>query len=39
MDIAEEVINMPLEERKEFRKTHDYTILAETGNFEDLIEK
>lgn len=37
MDIAEEVINMPLEKRKEFRKTHDYTILAETGNFEDLI--
>lgn len=39
MDIADEVINMPLEERKEFRKTHDYTILAETGHFEDLIGK
>lgn len=37
MDIAEEVKNMPIEERKEFRKTHDYTILSETGNFEDLI--
>ncbi len=36
MDVAEEVFDMPVEERKEFRKTHDYTIISKTGNYEDL---
>lgn len=36
MDIADEIKNMPLEERKIFRKTHDYKVFSETGDFEEL---
>lgn len=36
MDIAEEIKNMPLEERKIFRKTHDYKVFSETGDYEEL---
>ena len=38
MDKADEIINMPLEERKEFRKTHDYNIVSKTGNFDELLK-
>lgn len=34
MDIAEEVKDMPREERKEFRENHPYTIISKTGNYE-----
>ena len=36
MDIAEEIINMPKEERKKWRQTHPYKIYFKTGNYEDL---
>lgn len=36
MDVAEEVLNMPPEERKEFRKTHDYEVLSKDGDYEKL---
>ena len=39
MDKADEIINMPLEERKEFRKTHDYNIISKTGNFDELLKE
>ena len=39
MDIAEEVLVMNYEERKEFRKTHKYNILSKRGKYEDLIKK
>lgn len=35
MDIAEEVLNMPKEERIEFRKTHPYEIISKTCNYDD----
>lgn len=35
MDVAEEVVKMPVEERKIFRQTHDYTIIEKTGNFDE----
>ena len=38
MDKADEIINMPLEERKEFRKTHDYNIISKTGDFDELLK-
>ena len=38
MDKADEIINMPLEERKEFRKTHDYNIVSKTGDFDELLK-
>lgn len=34
MDIAEEVKDMPREERKEFRENHPYKIISKTGNYE-----
>lgn len=34
MDIAEEIINMPKEERKEFRKVHNYEVLSKTIDYE-----
>lgn len=37
IDIAEELILMPKEERAIFRNDHDYEILSKTGNFEDLL--
>lgn len=36
MDIAEEILVMPQEERKIFRKDHDYNIISKDGNFEEL---
>lgn len=36
MDIADEVLSMPKEERKKFRQTHDYHITSKTGDYEDL---
>ena len=38
IDIAEEVRNIPVEERKALRKKEGYTILSETGNYEELKE-
>lgn len=39
IDISEENLVMPLEERKIFRQTHNYTIISTKGNYEDLITK
>lgn len=39
MDIAEEVLVMPAEERKVWRQTHDYKVFSETGNYEELKAK
>lgn len=36
MDIAEEVLKMPVEERKIFRQTHKYQIFFKEGVFEEL---
>ena len=36
MDIADEVLIMPREERKIFRQTHGYNIIYKTGDFEEL---
>ena len=36
MDIAEEVLVMTKEERKVFRKNHDYVILNKDGSFEEI---
>lgn len=36
IDIADELYQMPAEERKEWRKNHGYNIVSKTGNFEDL---
>ena len=33
MDIAEEVIQMPVEERKEFRKLHPYEIISKDCDY------
>lgn len=38
MDIADEVLVMTREERKEFRKMHGYNIIYKSGNFEDLLK-
>lgn len=35
MDIAEEIINMPPEERKLFRLEHPYEIISKTCEYED----
>ena len=39
MDVADEVIVMPLEQRKEFRKTHWYNVVSKDGNYEELLKK
>ena len=36
MDVADEVLIMPKEERKKFRQTHGYNVISKTGNFEEL---
>ena len=36
MDIADEVLIMPREERKKFRQAHGYNIVSKTGDFEAL---
>ncbi len=37
MDIAEEVLEMPQEERKLFRQSHPYHIVAKTGEYQSLL--
>ncbi len=39
IDIAKEILNMPQEERKEFRKTHPYEILSKTEQFVQKTKK
>ena len=39
MDIADEVLVMPREERKIFRQTHPYNIVSKTGDFEKLCKQ
>ncbi len=39
IDIAEEILQMEKEERKEFRKTHGYQIYSKTGNYQTLLKK
>ncbi|MBE6160188.1 MAG: hypothetical protein E7157_03985 [Lactobacillales bacterium] len=39
MDIAEEVLVMPAEERKIWRQSHDYKIFQEDGDYEELKSK
>lgn len=40
MDIAEEILVMPAEERKAFRRQgHDYFIYTKKGKYEDLLKK
>lgn len=39
IDIAEEIINMPKEERKKWRQTHGYEIYSKTGKYEELIKQ
>lgn len=36
MDIAEQVLNMPKEERKIFRETHPYEVISKSCNFDKL---
>lgn len=38
IDIAEELLIMPQEERKIFRQTHGYNIISKTGNFDQLVK-
>ena len=35
VDIAEKVLVMTLEERKEYRKKHNYKIISKTGNYKE----
>lgn len=39
MDVAEEVLNMPLEERKLYRKTHSYEVISKTCDYDEIIVK
>lgn len=39
IDIAEDLKIMNPEERKEFRKTHDYEIISKEGNYDELKVK
>lgn len=36
MDIAEQVLNVPKEKRKEFRKQHPYKIISKTCNYDNI---
>lgn len=38
IDIAEQVLNMPKEERKKFRKQHPYEIISKDCDYEDIIK-
>lgn len=38
MDIADEVLVMPREERKKFRQSHGYNIISKNGKFEELLK-
>lgn len=37
MDIAEEILQMPVEERKQFRQQHGYHIISKHGDYETLL--
>ncbi len=39
MDIADEVLEMPGEERKLFRQSHPYNIISKVGKYEDLMKQ
>ena len=39
MDIAEQVLNMPKEKRKEFREQHPYEIISKTCDYDGNIKK
>lgn len=39
MDIADEVLYMPAEERKVFRQTHGYNIFSKDGIYEELLKE
>ena len=39
MDIAEEILNMPKEERKEYRKTHPYEVISKTCDYEKIRKR
>ena len=39
MDVAEEVLVLPKEERKKFRQTNEYKIFSKTGTYEELRNK
>ncbi len=39
MDVAEEVLNMPLEERKLYRETHPYEVISKTCDYDEIIAK
>lgn len=39
MDVAEEVLVMPVEERKVWRQSHDYKVFKEAGDYEELKNK
>ena len=39
MDVAEEVINLPSEERKKWRQEHGYKVYSKTGNYEELKQE
>lgn len=38
IDIAEQVLNMPKEERKKFRKQHPYEIISKDCDYEEIIK-
>ncbi|MBQ9319107.1 MAG: peptide deformylase [Bacilli bacterium] len=38
IDIADEILHIPREERKEFRKTHGYDIVSKAGDFNELLK-
>lgn len=39
IDIAEEILVMEQEKRKEFRQTHGYNIISKNGNYDELLSK
>lgn len=39
IDIAEKVLVMSADERREYRKTHDYKIISKTENYKKLVKK
>lgn len=39
IDIAEQILNMPKEERKIFRKQHPYEIISKDCDYEDIIKR
>jgi len=39
MDIADELLQMSVEERKKFRQAHPYNIVTKKGKYEDLVKE